>query len=900
MVGICGALTGAGAASAQVADEPVLASFRAEIEFTLDEYCYDCHGFGSDKGGVVLDAFRSEEDVKDHALWLRVLKNVKAGLMPPPDEFQPSDEEKAALVQWIKTKAFQLDPAHPDPGRVTVRRLNRVEYRNTVRDLVGVDYDTSLEFPADDTGHGFDNMADVLTISPMLLEKYLDAAQSIVDEAVPRESGVVPAVVLRGNQFVALADPIPPAVEMVAPVGHSTPPEGAPEVPVPAQLDSAEPAVASEQVAVAKRRAGEMDLSYYTPATIATTFTAEHAGSYEVEINYRALEKYVDTQFDHNKCHVILKLNGETLLEREMVREGYGRRFSYAFKRELDAGEHDVVVEMRPIAPAVEQIRDLRIRLDNVTVRGPDDPAHYVPPANYARFFPRPVPEGADARADYARELLSDFARRAFRRPASDATVDRLTQVALGVAEQDGQTFESGVAQAMVAVLASPRFLFREEALEPLQPGQRYPDVDEYSLASRLSYFLWSTMPDETLLGLAERGELRANLSAQVERMLADPRSDQLVDNFTGQWLQGRDVVDVAISDFAVFLREHPNPAVESARKTFQELRRVPEAQRTPEQNAELREAGQVFREFARMPRPSLGGKVRRAMRAESERYFDYILREDRSLLELIDSDYTFLNEDLAEHYGIDHVEIKGDELRRVTLPAGHPRGGVLTQGTVLAVTSNPGRTSPVKRGVFILENILGTPPPPPPPNIPGLEEVASEEELAKMSLRETLELHASSPMCASCHKRMDPLGLALENFNAMGRWRDEEMNQPIDPQGKLITGETFTGVQELKQILVTNYREQFLHTFTEKMLTYALGRSMEYYDVQTLGDIVHTLETEGPRPSVLLREIITSPAFQKARLPATPTHLVEETPAPAETTTVSESSRQAINPLSR
>ncbi len=847
-------------AGAQVADEPILASFKEQIELTMDEFCYDCHGYGGDKGGVVLDGFGSDEEIMDHALWLRVLKNVRAGLMPPADEYQPSPEQKEEIVRWIKEKAFQIDPAHPDPGRVTVRRLNRVEYRNTIRDLVGIDYNTSVEFPADDTGHGFDNISDVLTISPMLLEKYLDAAQAIIDEAVPRQSSVVATHVIPGGSFVTTAAPMP-VLESLGSSDSSAPPAAAAN-------EEIVPAVASESVVVKRRSAEELDLSYYEPAIVSSSFTVEHAGDYEVELNYRALERYVDTQFDLNRCHIILKVDGEVLMEKEMAREGYGRRFSYAFQREWSAGEHEIVMELRPVLPASEQIRNLRIRFDNVTVRGPYDPAHFVSPPNYEKFFPRPVPESRAERAVYARELLGDFSRRAYRRPVADGSVDRLVQLAMGVSEQDGETFESGIAQAMAAVLVSPRFLFREEQLEPLKPGEVYPDIDEYSLASRLSYFLWSTMPDDTLFELAEAGRLREELPQQVQRMLNDPRSDQFVKNFTGQWLQARDIGDVPISDFEVFLRENPNPEMSAARKTFQRINRIPQGQRTEAQTAELRAAFGVFRQFRNLERPELERPVREAMRAETEHYFDYVLREDRDLSEFLDSNYTFLNEELAKFYEIDHVEIKGEEMRKVELPAGHPRGGVLTQGTVLTVTSNPGRTSPVKRGVFILENILGTPPPPPPPNIPGLEEVASEEEIAAMSLREQLELHASSRMCASCHSRMDPLGLALENFNAMGRWRDQEMNKPIDSQGQLVTGESFSGVQELKKILVSNHREQFLHTFTEKLLTYALGRGMEYYDTATLDQIVHRLETEGARPSVLLSAIIDSAPFQKARLP--------------------------------
>ena len=677
---------------------------------------------------------------------------------------------------------------------------------------------------------------------------------------------------LTGGEFEATILPLLPLAE--SPTSDSSPSSAPASAPL-------EVAVASETVVASKRTADELDLSYYEPAMVSSTAVVEHAGTYEVEFNYQALERYVDTQFDLNKCRVIFKIDGEVVFEKEMAREGYGRRFSYRFERAWSPGAHDLAMEIQPVLPASERIRDLRLRLDNVTIRGPYSPDHYIVPENYRRFFPRAVPESMTERESYAREILTEFTRRAFRRPATSATVDRLVNLAMQVSSQPGQSFEAGVAQAMVGVLVSPRFLFREEALEPLKPGEVYPDVDEFSLASRLSYFLWSTMPDAELLDLAERGRLRENLARQVTRMLDDRRSQQFVKNFSGQWLQGRDVEDIAISETEVFLREHPNPEMARARTVFQRINRIPREQRTDEQQAELSAAFGVFRAFRSQKIPSLERSVRRAMRAETERYFDYIIREDRDLVEFIDSNYTFLNEELAEHYGIDHVEIKGERMRRVELPEGHPRGGVLTQGTVLAVTSNPGRTSPVKRGVFILENILGTPPPPPPPNIPGLEEVATEEELAKLSLRETLALHASNSMCASCHSRMDPLGLALENFNAMGRWRDEEMNKPIDSHGTLVSGEGFSSVQELKKILATNHREQFLHTFTEKMLTYALGRGMEYYDTVTLDRIVHELEEKGARPSVLLAAIIDSAAFQKARLPDT--HFAQDHDEPAE-----------------
>ena len=699
------------AATTAVAQDELITDYRSRLEPVLDLYCLDCHGYGTSKGGVVLDEWDSDDELRDHELWLRVLKNVRGGVMPPSDEIQPDAEEREAIVEWIKTKAFELNPADPDPGRVRVRRLNRVEYRNTIKDLIGVDYDTSAEFPADDTGHGFDNIADVLTISPMLLEKYLDAAQAIIDEAVPVRAREVARTWLPGSGFRSTVE----IVSQEAATAESK--EG----------EAVEPLPAAKVWQAGQLEGKELDLVYYSPASVATTHDIAIAGDYDVEINFRAVERYVDNEFDLNKCRLVFKIDGETVLDKEMVREGW-RNFTYTYPKTFKEGSHEFLMEIHPLEPAVEQKRNLRVRLSNVTLHGPMAEEHWVPPSHYAEYFPRPVPADPGARRVYAAELLRAFADRAFRRPVDDYTVNRLVDVAEQVAAQPDSTFEAGVAQAMVAVLASPRFLFREEETEPLQPGETYPLIDEYALASRLSYFFWSTMPDVELFKLAESGQLRANLAAQVGRLLADKRSAQLVKNFTGQWLQARDIEEVQISDFSVFLREHPDPAVFKAQDTFRRISSIREVDRTPEQVAELAEARTAFISFVRQPKPGFGGSIREAMRDETEMYFDYILREDRSLLELIDSNYTFLNEELAKHYGLDDVEVKGDAMRKVVLPAGSPRGGVLTQGTVLAVTSNPTRTSPVKRGVFILDNILGTPPPPPPPNIPSLEDVADPE----------------------------------------------------------------------------------------------------------------------------------------------------------------------------
>lgn len=889
---------------AAAADDAALKTFRREIQPMLAKYCYDCHGDGIAKGGVTLDEFKDAAALHDPKLWMRALKNVRSGIMPPADETPLPAAEADKLMQWIKREALGLDPAKPDPGRVTVRRLNRVEYRNTVRELTGVDYDTQKEFPADDTGHGFDNIADVLTISPMLLEKYLDAAQAVISKAVITKPRMVVEVSVPGKQFATvkvdttLPEPPKPATPAEPPVAAATPPPAAEAAPAPvaslvAAVNPAAPPVAGQVPAGAPGRgqkgfAGRQGrgrggpppvtrpapvvegdtvvLSYYTPAVVAAKHRVERAGKYQLVLDVTAQETYADDLFDLNKCQIAFTLDGEKLLDQEFVREGYGRKYEFTYDRELTAGEHEFAMEIKPLAPETPQYRKLRLRINTVTVRGPLAPEFWAPTPGYAKYFPREVPAGAKERRAYAREVLEKFATRAFRSPVDSVTLDRLVALAEKVSLQPTSTFEAGVSQAMVAVLASPTFIFREDRTEPLKRGQTYASIDEFALASRLSYFFWSSMPDEELMRLAAAGKLRANLPAQVDRMLGDARAQELVRNFAGQWLQARDIATVPITADDVFLRDHPNPELEEAREIFNRVQAIPQGSRTPEDAAAFGKARGIVQtfNFGRQNRPDLTDALRKAMLQETELTFGLIFKEDRSLLELIESDYTFLNEALAKHYGIEGVS--GPEMRKVTLAPDSPRGGILTQGTVLAVTSNPTRTSPVKRGVFILDAILGLPPAPPPPNIPALEDAASAAELRKMNLRETLALHAKNAMCASCHARMDPLGLALENFNAMGMWRTTDVGQPFQTAGKLITGESFGDIRELKHVLATAHRRDFYYCLSEKLLTYALGRGLESYDIVTLDQLVAKLEASGGRPSALLQAIVNSAPFQQRR----------------------------------
>ena len=805
------------------AGDRVFESFQSEVEPILDSYCYDCHGFGTSKGGVTLDEF-SSETIRDHELWLRVLKNARAHIMPPQEEFQPSVEERARLLSWIKTGPFEIDLENPDPGKLTVQRLNRVEYQNTIRDLIGVEFVAADAFPADDSGEGFDNIGDILTLSPMLIEKYLDAANHIISEAVPTTARILPEHVLADEELVDLFSP------------------------TTIEDDESD---------------DDLQLSFYTPSSRTASYEIKTPGKYQVVLNLKPVSFSSFSGFDYNRCRFVFKIDGETKVEQEFEYIS-GKTFEYAFDYDWKPGDRNFTFEVEPLTSGLEKIKRLKMRIENLTIRGPFAREHWIQPENYDRFFPGEVPHDESLRTEYTRNLLRDFASRAYRRPVDEETVDQLTQLSEQVASQEGYTYEMGVSQAMVAILASPRFLFRQATALSETAQDEYPLIDEYSLASRLSYFLWSSMPDETLFRLAREGTLRDNLDTQLKRMMADKRSDAFIKNFSGQWLHARDIESVNISSLDVWLRDHPNPEAMAAREEYSLLREIPDALRTPEQQEAYTRTRALIRALYNEDRPELKRPLQQAMRKETELYFEHIIREDRSLSELLDSDYTFLNDRLATHYAIEGVE--GSKFRKVSLAPGSPRGGILTQGTILAYTSNPTRTSPVKRGVFILENILGTPPAAPPPNIPSLEDVASDKDIEAMSLRETLALHREDTLCRSCHNRMDPLGLALENFNAMGMWRDAELNQPIETGGTLITGESFSSIQEMKRILANERIMDFYYCFSEKLLTYALGRGMEYYDTATIDELVETLKQSGGRPSALLNAVVHSAPFQKRR----------------------------------
>ena len=804
---------------ALAADDEV-PDFLSGILPILKSHCFECHGNGATEGNLALDEFTTEPlALAKPQIWWNVLKNVRSQVMPPADHDRLTPSEIDQLASWIKFRAFLIDPDSPDPGRTAVRRLNRTEYGNTVSDLMEIRFDATILFPPDDSGFGFDNVGDALSFSPLLMEKYLHAAQSIVDRAVPIETWVMPAQEFSGRDF--------------RDSDRNISGEG---------LSSTKPAHAKRKVSI------------------------DADGMYKVNVTVKLHGSF---EFDASRYSVVFRIDGEDRSKNE-----YGwdesKLLSYEFQEEWTVGDHELAFELIPVASeksatAAEpgESTYARFEVNSVRIEGPQGTAKLVHPANYARFFPREAPptDGAERNA-YAAEILRRFGTRAFRGTVHPSTVDRLVAIAAVAWEEPDATFESGIAQAMTAILASPRFIFRLESPSPDDAAKAIANVDELGLASRLSYFLWSTMPDDELFELAQQGKLREQLSGQVARMLKDRRSNEFVRNFVGQWLRTRDVTQVNVDPIAVlgYQEEYEELTAQFRGRRSRAFGRdlTPEEQKTRDRFRELRGIAEVFDD-----------ELKRAMQRETEMCVEHIARENLSLLDLLDSNYTFVNEKLAEHYGI--PDIQGRDMRRVELPSDSPRGGVLSHASMLMITSNPTRTSPVKRGLFILDNLLGTPSRPAPPGVPALEDSAGRFGDRKPALRELLAAHRESPLCASCHNQMDPLGLALENFNALGMWRENDGNERINASGTLITGAAFQDVRELKRILRERHASDFYRCVTQKMLTFATGRGLEYTDEQTVDLIVQRLQDSGGEFNDLMDGVIASAPFQKIRNPAYP-----------------------------
>jgi hypothetical protein len=771
--------------------------FLSEGVHFLQQYCFECHAGEAPEADLSLDAFETGEHLfRNRATADKILEALRFGIMPPAEAKQPPRRDVDMFINRVeRTLEEAALKAPPDPGRVTMRRLNRTEYAHTIRVLLGVDFNPRADFPADEVGYGFDNIGDVLMLSPLLMERYLTAAESIVERALAKEP------------------PIPP--QRVVPSQHTE----------PYGFDDAEAQfrpMSSEQ-ADDPVRGGPIFVTFDVPPgeyRLRTRLAATAPPEQLVRVAVLACgREWEDRQAGRELVDQLSGSGWESLGPFRLLKtvEVKSRTTLFALDEVIEIPEipgfnRIAFALYRPAADEKPVTAHLGwLRLDGPLSREPC-------------LFRRQVDElAAGPPAERTRNLVTWLLRRAYRRPPTDGEIARLVLLVEQV-ESEGGTWVDGVALALQAVLVSPKFLFRAELdADPHSPDPR--PVDEFQLASRLSYFLWSTMPDDELLALAEEGRLRDNLDQQLERMLADPRADALVDNFVIQWLQ------------------------------LEKLERV-----APDR--------ELF--------PTFDDALRAAMLEETRLFAQSILREDRSVLDFLTADFTFLNESLAKHYGIDgadgcrvsdpgsdemHRDIRGPRFRRVRFEDGR-RGGILRQASILTATSNPTRTSPVKRGHWVLTQLLGKSPPPPPPGVSELEEAEGE---VTGTLRERMEQHRRDPRCTSCHAQMDPIGFAFENYDAIGRFRLLDGGQEIDATGTLPGGETFDGPGELIDILKRR-RDEFVRCLVENMLTYALGRGLEYYDRRTVNEIVQSMQEENDRFSVLVRGIVHSEPFQLRR----------------------------------
>lgn len=751
----------------------------------LDRYCAACHNEKLKSGGLSLIKPDLSRPGAQPDLWEKVVRKLRTGVMPPPNMPQPSGADRLAILTSLEKSLDAAAAAKPNPGRTdTLRRLNRTEYQNAIRDLLALDIDAASLLPADESGHGFDNV-NVSDLSPTLLNRYISAAQKISRLAV-------------GSTQASLQSDT---------------------ISLPADLTQED----------------HLDgLPIGTRGGVSTSYTFAQDGEYEIQISLmRDLAGVISGLRDGRSHEMLLLIDRQPVHTFTVSRAVLGNETlnEKALKARIPvtAGPHKLAVTFvgsgaslieTPRQPTASRFNDRRHprtapAIDQIAVTGPyaAKGAHETP-SRRRLFVCRPNGTDTAQEEKCATEILSTVMRRAYRGPIAKADIDAaLAFYRKGRAEGD---FDLGITMALPAVLTNPKFLFRVETDPRNAPAGGVYRISDLELASRLSFFLWSSIPDDELLDSAVRGKLRqpAELERQARRMLADRRSFNLATNFAGQWLRLRNIDAV-------------NPS------------------------------GNLFRDF--------DDNLRQAFRQETELFFDSVLREDRSVTTLIRSDYTFLNERLAKHYEIPGVY--GSRFRRVTLSPESKRGGLLRQGSVLSVTSYATRTSPVLRGVLVLRNMVGAPPPAPPPDVPALDESTMA---ANLPMRERLAAHRSNAACASCHRTIDPVGFPLENFDAVGHWRDLEVeDQPIDAAGALPGDKEFRGIDGLEQALLRR-PELFVSTLTENLLTFALGRGMEYPDAPAIRRIVHDAEKDGYRFSSLILGIVKSVPFQMRRAEVT------------------------------
>ena len=799
----------------------------------LDRYCVTCHNDRLRTGGLALDEIDAANVGAGAEVWEQVIRKVRMGAMPPPGRPRPDAAAFDDFVSHLETSLDRAAAAKPNPGRSdTFHRLSREQYRNAVRDLLALEIDVAALLPADAPGYEFDNMAGVLTVSPALMERYLSAARKVSRLAVglPQQPVIETYdVPLNLVQTDRLSEDFPLGSRGGGAFRHNFPVDGEYLIKVnlqtnyvdyirglnsPHQIEVRLDGRRVELFTVGGDGPGASEEAEALNAALDTSSAAGPArgqlkfGAAGQRTQYRAPgaapESYEGNILGSLEWEHYMQHADEGLELRLPVQAG-PRQVVVSFLRQL--WEPDGVLQPRPygFALAIDAMPDGNPAVDSVVISGPHaQTGGGETPSRRAIFECRPA-RGTDGEA-CARQILTRLATGAFRRPVTDRELQTLLD--FHVLGREKGSFDEGIQLALERLLVDPNFLFRI-AREPVDaaPGSPYP-VSDLELASRLSFFLWSSIPDAELLDAAVQGQLRdaGGLERQVRRMLADPRAATLVDGFAGQWLQVRNVQTV-----------YPDP--------------------------------EAF--------PHFDDNLRDALMEETRLFIESQLREDRGVPELLSADYTFLNERLARHYGVPNVY--GSRFRRVELSGGG-RGGLLGHGSILTITSYPNRTSPVLRGKWLLEKILGTPPPPPPAEVPSLPDSGAEGERA--SVRERLEAHRRNPACAACHASIDPLGFALERYDGTGAWRTVDDGAAIDPSGALPDGTRFEGLPGLRALLLDR-REQFVRTVTEKLLTYALGRGIEYYDMPVVRGIVSDAAANDYRWSAIILGIAGSAPFQ-------------------------------------
>ncbi len=772
--------------------------------------CVACHNATVTNGDVNLAAFETAQSFDENReTWERAVSKIKTGEMPPPAMKKPPAADTLAFTKYLEAEFLRQDrTAKPDPGRVTARRLNRTEYNNTVRDLLGVDIRPADNFPNDEAAFGFDNIGDALSLSPVLLEKYLYAAERAARTAVFGPERLKPAAIhysapVRLNDLVT--NPSLPkdmfhydesglSTRHAFHVLHRFAVDGEYSFRIvlnghrPNQSEAATPAFWIDGKKIQEWEMDATDLEGQIVEVRAKVTAGEHLLSSTYLKNLHGLPpKYNGPMPSQRPPEPLITARGKlTEKDIETLRK-------YGTKIKTDR------IETR-----------LDNRFESLDVGGPFTQPGGPPPESLQRVFVCPQQTPACAQT-----IVSTFAKRAFRRPVTAAETAPFVNL-YALTRRQGDSFQEGIVTALQGVLVSPNFLFRVERDAPLSGKKTYAPVSQFELASRLSYFLWSSMPDAELLAAAGQGRLRqpAVMRAQVKRMLRDPKALALVENFAGQWLQFRNI-DVMKPDPGKF--------------------------------------------------PDFDESLRYAMRRETELFFEEMVREDGSVLHVLDADYTYMNERLARFYGVPGIE--GPAFRRVDM-SGSPRGGgVLAHGSILTISSYSTRTSPVLRGKWILENLLNAPPPPPPAAVPSLDDTKVG---LSASLRQQMEEHRKNPACASCHSRMDPLGFGLENFDAVGGWRTMDGKFPVDATGTLPSGKTFSGPVELKATLRES-RDAYVRGLTDKLLTYALGRGLERPDRMVVTAIASKLPSRNYKLSALALDIVESLPFQQRRAAVVP-----------------------------